>query len=201
MSHHHSRYRSLLWGIMLIAAGVIFLFHTTFGLDIGELISDYWPVFLILIGIYMIIQNRFGSWKESDFDWNVGARRYVTDKENIIQANTFGDAKVTIDTKDFQSGQIKTVFGDVSADLTNLDIIEGERRLHLSTVFGDVKINAPKDLPIKIYVANTAGDIKIFDDKRGGFGQRHTFKSPDYDQAKKKLFITVSQTFGDTKVW
>jgi len=202
MSHHHSRYQSLCWGIMLITAGVIFLLHTTRGLDIGELISNYWPVFLILLGIYMIIQNRNQFEGDSAFDWGAGGdRSFVTDKENIIQSNTFGDVNVTVDSKDFQSGQIKTAFGDVKVDLTNLDIIEGERRLHLSTVFGDVKVNAPKDLPVKVYVSTTFGDTNIFNEKRSGFSQRHTFKSPNYDTAKKKLFITISQTFVDTKVW
>lgn len=201
MSYYSNPSSAIFWGIILIVAGFVFLMHSTQGLDVGELLSNYWPVLIVLLGIYIIIQSRYRRKGEFWSDWGAGDRSYVTDSEHIIQSNTFGDLKVTIDTKDFQSGQLKTVFGDVKADLTNLDIVKGERRLHLSTVFGDIKVNTPKDLPLKIYASSTAGDIKIFDEKRSGFGQTQTFKSPNYDDAEKKLFITISHTFGDTKVW
>lgn len=201
MLHYSGRSGSIFVGLLIIIVGVVLLLHTTQGFDIGDLFADYWPILIIVFGIYLIITSRGHHKIPFDFDWHTGDRSFVTDKENVIQSNTFGDIKVTIDTKDFQGGQIRTVFGDVKVDLTNLDISSGERKLYLHTVFGDIKVSAPKDIALKIYASNTAGDIKIFDDKRSGFGQTYTFKSPNYENADKKLLITISHTFGDTKVW
>jgi len=201
MTHHSNRVSAIFWGIALIITGCVILLHTVLGMDIGDMISDYWPLILVIIGGYLILKSHRHRNGISEIGLKAGDRSYVTDHENVIQSNTFGDVNVAIDTKDFQSGQIKTVFGDVKVDLSKLDIVEGERRLYLSAVFGDIKVNVPKDLPLKIYASNTAGDINIFDEKRSGFGQTHTFISPNYNAAKKKLFITISHTFGDTKIW
>ncbi len=46
---------SLFWGIILLAIGMIFLLDN-FGLDIDlwDVVTEYWPMVLVIIGIKMI---------------------------------------------------------------------------------------------------------------------------------------------------
>ena len=147
----------------------------------------------------MVVENRRKH--RHEFDWNVGDKSFVSDKEKIMHSNTFGDINVTLDTKNFQGGEIKTVFGDIKTDLSKLDIVEGEQKLYLNCVFGDIKVNVPRDLALKIQANCTAGDIKIFDEKWGGLGQSRSYQSQNYEHASKKLYIIISHVFGDLKVW
>jgi lia operon protein LiaF len=57
----------LFWGIVLVAAGVIFLLNQTgtISIDIGRLFSDYWPVIIILFGLQGILLQHAGA-----FWWN-----------------------------------------------------------------------------------------------------------------------------------
>ena len=53
---------SLFWGIILLAIGLIFLLDN-FGLDIDlwDVVTDYWPMVLIIIGIKMIYTHYSGQ--------------------------------------------------------------------------------------------------------------------------------------------
>jgi predicted membrane protein len=199
----HSRYHAMFWGFALILAGLLFWAHNMGRLDFGDLLADYWPVLIILGGLYIVLVNlgRSKVGVTHGYKWDFGDRSVLTDDINVIQSNVFGDVKVTIDSKDFQGGRIRTVFGDVKVDLSNMDISSGERTLYLTTTFGDVKVEAPKDIPVAVRASNTFGDMNVFGQKRDGFGQQMSYKSEGYDAAKKKLAIVTSQVFGDVRVW
>jgi len=55
---------ALLTGIILIAFGVLFLLDRAGFLDFGDIIHDWWPMFLILIGVTKIASGRIwgGLW-------------------------------------------------------------------------------------------------------------------------------------------
>lgn len=197
MSSHSDRSRGLFWGFIFIIVGLLFLLDRFRVLDIGDL----WPLAIIAVGVWMIIKARSRSYEGSWSCHGMGDQAFVSDSGNVIHSNTFGDINVTINSKDFKSGQIRTTFGDVKVDLTNLDIKEGEQTLNLNTIFGDIKISTSKRLPFSIHGSNTAGDMKIFEEKRSGWRQTISYQSEGYDTATKKLRIITNQVFGDLKVW
>lgn len=49
----------IFWGLLLIVMGVVFLLDRMGRLDFGDLVSDYWPVVFILIGISILLSNNF----------------------------------------------------------------------------------------------------------------------------------------------
>jgi len=197
MFHHSDRSRGLYWGVIIIIVGVLLLLDELRLLDVGRL----WPLIIIAVGVWMIIQARHRVSGESSAGHDMGDQTVITDTENVLHSNMFGDIKVTINSKEFKSGQIRTVFGDVKVDITELDVKEGEQILRLNTVFGDIKISAPKELAFSVYSSNTAGDMKIFDEQRSGWKQAVSYQSEGYELADKKLKIVTSQIFGDVKVW
>lgn len=55
----------LLWGIVVVAIGVMFLLNQLgiTDMNIGEMFGTFWPVFLILIGLQgMLLQHKGGFW-------------------------------------------------------------------------------------------------------------------------------------------
>jgi predicted membrane protein len=49
----------ILFGLLLIIFGVLFLLHQMGKLDFGEIISGYWPLILVFAGIWHIVSNNF----------------------------------------------------------------------------------------------------------------------------------------------
>jgi lia operon protein LiaF len=189
--------RRTLLGFGIIVLGFLFLLDVQGIIEIGKL----WPLIIVVVGLWLIIKSPVQMNSDDRNKSGFGDHSFVSDSANVIQSNTFGDIKVTIQSKDFKSGQINTTFGDVQVDLTDLEITSGEQTLYLSTVFGDIKISAPQHLAFSIEGDNTAGDMKIFNEKRSGWKQYATYQSNNFSTADKKLKIITSQIFGDLKVW
>lgn len=51
------RYRPIFPGAVLVFVGLIFLVNNLGLADAGELFSDYWPVFLILLGLSILLRG------------------------------------------------------------------------------------------------------------------------------------------------
>lgn len=60
----HSRASSLLFGVVLIVFGTLFLFDRSGIADFGDVIRHYWPLFLIVLGAARIIDGEVwgGLW-------------------------------------------------------------------------------------------------------------------------------------------
>lgn len=188
------------WGIVLIAFGLLFLLNNINVLDFGNLIFDYWPVFIILIGVYIIIKNKSCSKAQHEFSSKFGDKNCSNNTDSINESNTFGDVKIKLDSKDFQGGSIRTTFGDTKVDLSAVEIKQGEHKLFVNTTFGDIKIRVPADLAIKVSATNLAGDIDVFDQSREGLNKKINYVKPGYQTASAKLFLLCSVTFGDIVV-
>ena len=196
----HKFHQNYFWGAVFILFGILFLLDNLRLLDIGDFFSNFWPFVLIIIGAYIILKNRSKNYNTGE-SGPFGDKKYSSADDNVGEANTFGDLKISLDSSDFQGGNVRTTFGDLKIDAANLKIKEGEKRLNANTVFGDIKISAPKDIAIKVSASNLAGDMNIFDQKRDGFSQKLVYEQPGYNEAPQKLYIVCSVTFGDIKVW
>ncbi|MFC4305018.1 cell wall-active antibiotics response protein LiaF [Cohnella boryungensis] len=63
-----SKLHRLLWGVLIIIVGVVFLLNQTglISMNIGELFRTYWPVILIVVGLQgLLLQHRGGFWWNS----------------------------------------------------------------------------------------------------------------------------------------
>jgi lia operon protein LiaF len=61
---HSSIAHRLLWGIVIVTIGVVFLLNQTGAatIDIGYLFSHYWPVFMIVFGLQGLLLQRGGAY-------------------------------------------------------------------------------------------------------------------------------------------
>ncbi|MBN2413876.1 hypothetical protein JXQ31_19535 [candidate division KSB1 bacterium] len=199
--HHHSNRHTPVGGIILIILGLLFLFNNLDIMSIHDVIRDFWPVILILIGIYVIFKN-YRRTAPDDEEMKIKTGLDITaDKEDIDESNVFGDINVNIKSENFQKGTVRTVFGKVMADLTDINIADGENHLYLNTVFGEIRVKTAKNLAVKVIATNLGGDINVFGERRDGLNQRLVYQSDNYAQAKAKLILYCNVTFGEIHVW
>jgi hypothetical protein len=59
MPTHRDSAGRVFWGIIIILFGVLFLLDQLGRLDFGSIFSRYWPVLLILIGLWQLFANNF----------------------------------------------------------------------------------------------------------------------------------------------
>lgn len=59
MTRKQSGHGRIFWGLILIGLGVLFLLDQLGELDFGEIISQYWPVIFIILGLSILIGNGF----------------------------------------------------------------------------------------------------------------------------------------------
>jgi len=196
-NYHYHHKGTPFWAMIIILLGLILLFNNLNVIDLKDLLKDYWPVLLILWGLYLIIKrDRF------HFDEGIaGDKDVICETEKALYSNVFGDLKVQINSLKFEEGKINNTFGDIKLDLTKLNIKSGEKFLDVHGIFGDIKISVPQNIEYSIKASITAGDIKIMGNKVDGFSKELKYQSKNYDTVDSKLLIHISHVFGDIKVW
>jgi predicted membrane protein len=198
MSAHRRPY---LGAIILITLGVLFLLDNLGIADFGTIISTYWPLILILIGIRIFFRYGRSSTQSSPAgSVNTGATQELN-ASMVNNSNVFGDVDLKINSKEFRGGSISNTFGDMNVDLSEIALAEGEQLLKLDGVFGDLHVLVPKDIEIAVTTHSVFGDVRVLGNMKSGFGQEIFYSSPNYSAASKKLRIVSNQVFGDVKVW
>ncbi len=131
-----SRLQSFLGPVILIlfASGwqLIALDYATWGQ-----IFDFWPIILILIGIYLIIGRYRSRVRESDSAYTSSFA-------------VFGDVEKRNTSKDFTGGELSSIFSDVKLDLKDAKISDVPARVSVSVLFSDVDIYVPSEWNVQI---------------------------------------------------
>jgi predicted membrane protein len=198
MSAHRRPY---LGAIILITLGVLFLLDNLGIADFGTIISTYWPLILILIGLRIFFRYGRSSTQSSPAgSVNTGATQ-EWNASMVNNSNVFGDVDLKINSKEFRGGSISNTFGDMNIDLSEIALAEGEQLLKIDGVFGDLHVLVPKDIEIAATTHSVFGDVRVLGNMKSGFGQEIFYSSPNYSAASKKLRIVSNQVFGDVKVW
>jgi predicted membrane protein len=175
-------------GAILIVLGVMFFFR----LDLGDLISFLWPLALILIGLYVLMQYKRN--KEPDT---------ISGSGNITQSGVpglFGDIKISDLTNGVGSIERMLVFGDITIDLTDSKLLEGDNFIGASVLFGDLTFIIPDDFVVGVNLGCVAGDITYKEKHIDGLFIGYKYNEDNYNQASARLLINAKLCFGDIKV-
>jgi predicted membrane protein len=195
--------RPFLGPLILITLGVLLLLDKLGIAEFGDIISTYWPVILILVGLRMFFRYGRGQHQSGilpDATVFSGSTQEST-ATTISNSNVFGDVDTKITSKEFRGGSISNTFGDMNVDLAEIQLAEGEQTLKLDGVFGDLHVLVPKDIEIFVTTHSVFGDVRVLGNVKTGFGQQISYSTPNYAGATKKLRIISNQVFGDVKVW
>ncbi|WEK55227.1 MAG: cell wall-active antibiotics response protein LiaF [Candidatus Cohnella colombiensis] len=122
---------------------------------------------------------------------------------NRRQHNRFiGDIHLGQDYWELHPMNLSHFIGDTTLDLTKAQIPIGETRIYVSSFIGDVKVYVPNDMTLGVQVSSSCliGDVKVFDEKRGGFFNQISVESPSYMDAERRVVLIVSSFIGDVRV-
>ena len=73
----------MVWGLILVLIGVLFLFQNFDMLDIGDIISTFWPLILVAIGLKILYDRKSAN----DDDTVVEAKVVFDDVEADISSD------------------------------------------------------------------------------------------------------------------
>ncbi len=124
----------------------------------------------------------------------------ITEEKTVRFHRLFGDQSIKINSKDFSGGSVSNIIGELSVDLSDIDLDSGEKVITLNGVIGDISVAVPKNVAFAVRANVILGDLKILEIKSDGFFVNRTYQSAGYETAPKKLFISVSQIIGDIAV-
>ncbi len=166
-------------GIILIAIG-----------GLGFL-PEYWPVLLILLGLYIVMkQNNISSklFSHASDSHNQSASAATEDYLNDVAI--FGGGKKIIQSENFKGGKITAIFGGSEIDLFDCNLADGVNYLDVVAIFGGTTLFLPKDWKVELDL------VPIF----GGFSDNRR-KDPNLTpNINKKLVIKGLVLFGGGEI-
>jgi predicted membrane protein len=192
------------FGILLILAGAFFLLDTLRVLDLGTAFERFWPLLLVIWGLWVIVRPRreggpaLGPAKGNaqvfgDLDTGTAA-------DVLEHSNVFGDVRIKVTSQNFRGGTLSTVFGDTVVDCSGASLADGEQVLSMNGVFGDCTVRMPKGVPYMLAAHTLFGSLRAPFESREGISATVTYESKEYATAPKKLRLNLSQVFGDVRV-
>lgn len=193
------------WGVILIVIGVVFIMDSAGMLNVGELVTMFWPVILVLWGAWLIMRKKPDAREEVPgsgplADIGIGRRSEETSDGHVNFSNLFGDIRSRIISRSFTGGKLSTVFGDVEADLSAATFAAGEQGLKLDTVFGRTRVLLPHDIAYSVTGDAVMGKVSVAGVNKGGFFPALDFATAGYREAPRRIRIDASTVFGEVVV-
>lgn len=211
-----NRSSGFFWGLVLILVGALLLLENLDLVGVGDLVRDYWPVLLVLWGVYMLTRDKNDpspvivhddSSQEELFPapdsgkGNLFGDVHETSTVGTVASSTvFGDIDMIVNSSSFQGGTVSTVFGDVRIDLSRCKLLSGEHVLRVSSVCGDTTVLLPPDAAHAVASHTLVGSIAAAGQKRSGFSSSLVAKSEGYDNADRRIRLDLSSVVGDLSV-
>ena len=138
-------------GGILSGIGTLFLIPRIFpriDYDAGIII----PVFLIVLGAYIILKKRKMDSSSESF---LGTSK--VNKDKIDDVSIFGGGTKIISSGNFQGGNVTAIFGGSEINLMNCQLAEGDNVIDVLCVFGGTTIIVPKEWNVVVNVTSILG--------------------------------------------
>jgi predicted membrane protein len=186
-----------------VLLGGLFLLDNFYIIDFGDVVSTFWPLILIAIGVKILLDKKRDSARK-DFVSGVDpvdtSGFEESSRDRISESNVFGDINLKIDSKSFTGGSINNVFGDIRVDLSGISLTQEITKLNISGVFGDVTIDLPDSIVLNARSNCVAGDISIRGNRKDGLFPNLSYQDDGYVEAKQKIDLQCSIVFGSINI-
>jgi predicted membrane protein len=202
---------SYLWPILLISFGLLFLLDNFGYLDFGYVMTRYWPVIIILIGLKILWSRRdsvdrevqiFGIKDEEPDRVTSNVQENSGDfqgSEKVVE-NVFGDIRLKFHNKTIGRFKASNVFGDFDLDFSQASIPD-QSLIQVTGVFGDINICLPTDIHLEVQLDYVGGSSRIIDEYQSGLFKKVSYTTPDSGKNNPTVFIKISLIFGDIWVY
>jgi hypothetical protein len=191
----------------LVAGLLLVLFGVGWLLEVLDVIDFPWdvllPIALILVGVAIVVASRsgarpggliavgivltgvmvIGSAIDFPFGGGVGERleRPATVSE-LRDEYVLGIGQLTVDLTDLSAGELGA-----------------DARTRVRVGVGQLVVVVPEDLPVLVFARATVGNVRVFDDEKGGFGAERE-AGPGLDARGSVLELVLSVGLGEVEV-
>lgn len=172
-------FSGLFWGILLILIGIAIIIKVFFKVEI-PIFRLFFAFFFLYLGVSILIDG-------------FGPKKYISeDGESTVM---FQETEIT--DEEIQK-EYNVIFGKSVINLTNIDLRNESREIHINTIFGASEIFIHPDLPVIIQAESAFGESKLPNGNSVAFGSAH-YTSPNYRSDGFYLKIKASTVFGSTE--
>lgn len=165
----------LIFGALLVLAGVIFLLGAIFHVDVGPIC---WSVLLIGVGIWLVLRPRWQA---------PGQATEVSLLGSIRRRGSW-----VVRSEEFWMG-----VGDLELDLMQATLPPGETVWRIYTFVSDVDIFVPQSLAVSVHANGFVVDAKLPDRNLNSFLSPVEYASPDFAMAENRLRIEMNAFVAD----
>lgn len=160
-----------------------------------------WPLLIIYLGFSIFIKkDKVKIHFSSDLPGELLKDEQLAGKKRGVRGFSIGDVSFKSDNWALEPLELYNTIGDYYIDFSKAFIPEKETPVVVNGWIGDVKMIIPEDLPVVIDAYIKIGDIRIFKQDHG-LANRHLFyKTPGYDEATRKLKITIHLSIGSIRI-
>jgi len=178
-------------GPLLIIIGLVFLFGSLDSLGIWRVLGKIWPLIFIIVG-FLIISGHIplSGW----------ALRPGLSGQSDGTLGLFGDIRVSGLADDIGDIERSLLIGDIVIDLTNSNMVEGECRIKVSVIIGDITVIVPSQTPMEIALSCYLGSLTSRHKTAEGAFQQLNFRSDDFAEASARLHFRGKAYFGNIQV-
>lgn len=184
--------QSKFWGMSIVFVGAIFFTARFYGYPAGEIFSDIWPVFVILLGLSIIFdrkrhkKNKHSKcWEEEGFneDW------VEVNDDYLDLSTTFAGYKRKITSQNFRGAKISTIFGGTELDFSQAKLASN-CIIECDTIFGGTELIIPSEWKI---INQTSAMF-------GGVADERRKSAPVSDTEEVKLTVKGFALFGGIEI-
>jgi lia operon protein LiaF len=192
------------WGSFIILLSTLLIMDRFDVIDFNFLdVWKLWPLVLIYFGaailfkskkIKVIYQTDISSTKE------MGSTSAPEVSLKKIRGVSIG--KVTFKKQNWavEPMDLYNMVGEYFIDFSKGFIPDRETPIRVRGWVGEVKMLIPEDVPVKIDAVIGVGEVKLFDYAQEQIKHVVAYKSDDYDQAVRKLNITIELKIGSVRI-
>jgi Cell wall-active antibiotics response 4TMS YvqF len=191
---------ALVLGLLLVAVGVLWLLEATDAVEVP------WEVLipggLILVGLALVIGSRTGQ-KTGGLVAIGVILAVIAGLFSLIEVplgSGIGDRSVRPRSAADLERSYELAIGDLTVDLSRLDIPSGTTRVEAHLAIGQVTVIVPDDVPVLAEGEASAGQVDLLGRTADGFTARTVFRGRGYDGASRRLHIDATVGMGQVVV-
>ncbi len=191
----------LVWGVILIAiGGVALLTQLDIMLPSWRAIA---ALLLTLTGLVMTVTAGRGL--------NGGLLLLAVLLTAVLAGSTarlpainmhsgFGERTTTVTAPGDVEASYGHAFGAMHIQFAEGALRDGTTSVSTSIAFGDLRIAVPEDVGVRVRATTVFGSTHVMDRKFDALGDEQLVTTPGYEQAAKRLDLTLTTAFGSSRV-
>ncbi len=168
----------LIVGIFLIFLGIVALAEALFNINLSRF---YFPLLLIGIGTFLLIRPKITG---SDID---------------VQIPVLGDQRKAGEWT-VHDHEIWWLVGSNRFDFTEATFLQENTKININGFVVDITVILPVHVGLEINANSFVSELKAFDQKEEQFLSPLIYRSPNYDQAERRVVIQTVAFISEIKV-